>query len=113
MTNAKHNHLKNRILQASLGPEAKSVYAETGKTPRELADDLAVLETDSTQEICELKYFAKALKAQNKELLEALENIIKANPVFRSKPVGAPNSQARDEQNWQIECEEEIGRAHV
>ena len=42
----------------------------------------------------------------NSELREALSNLLLRNPVFRSKPVGAPNSPARLFQEATIRAED-------
>lgn len=47
----------------------------------------------------------KALRAENAALLAALRLMRSAFTAFRSKPVGAPNSQARMEQEQQIAAE--------
>lgn len=41
------------------------------------------------------------------ELLAALKNMVSAKPAFRSKPVGAPNSVARIQQEYEIKLEDE------
>jgi hypothetical protein len=46
------------------------------------------------------------LIARAPELLKALKQCIEDNPVFRSKPVGAPGSPARLEQDLRIENED-------
>ena len=45
-------------------------------------------------------------------LIEAVEDYLRARPpVFRSKPVGAPHSQARAEQDAEIAAEDELKAA--
>lgn len=41
------------------------------------------------------------------ELLAALKNVVAGRPAFRSKPIGAPGSVARIEQDHEIRLEDE------
>lgn len=46
------------------------------------------------------------LKAQRDELLACLDTYVGLYPAFRSKPVGAPGSLARQGQNFAIQLED-------
>ena len=47
-----------------------------------------------------------ALEAENANLRQIIYSYVQTHPAFRLKPVGAPNSIKRAEQNWEIELED-------
>lgn len=53
----------------------------------------------------ELRSERDTLAAQNAALREALEQLLRENPAFRSKPIGAPHSPKRIEQESRIAAE--------
>ena len=42
------------------------------------------------------------------QLAEILKEYLKLYPAFRVKPIGAPGSKARQEQEYQIELEDRV-----
>ena len=74
-------------------------------SPRDIC--LALVVTDTAELGGEMGKANAELFAAAPELAEALRTYISHYPAFRSKPVGAPGSQAREKQEYEIALEDE------